>query len=288
GLSAGGLNASVPIYGFERISNYLNVGGLAAILAEHRTRDELWQALMDRHVYGTSGPRIEVWLRAQTRENGSDRVVKMGDITSSSRNPVFHLKARGAFKEDGTCRYDDHPEIQAAMSKQDFKWICYNQCYSPLEERVSIARIEVVKVRQPLTRTEARMEDLKWSHRNPHGLIMDPYAVFEFNDTELEWTWTDEAFENEKQGRSVAYYFRVIQEPTPGYNCRPAERLNQGQTCDNRIPLSDYVSEKANPQDGSMPHPRDQLGDLCYSEAGDESTYCEERAWTSPIYIVKE
>ena len=289
GLGAGGLDASVRMWGYERIANYLNPGGLVAILAGHRTRDALWQSLLDRHVYGTSGARIDLWLRAEVHDaQDRGRVVQMGDITTSTKAPTFHLKARGALREDGTCRYDDHPEIRAAMSKEDFRRICFCQCFSPQDERVPIARIEVVKIRQPLTRAEAEMENLKWSPENPGGLIMDPYATFEFDGAQIDWTWTDKGFVDEKPGRSLAYYFRVIQKPTPGYNCRPTARLTGGGTCKNGKPRPIAVAKKANPQDGSEPVPRDSLDDACFSDAGDEETFCEERAWTSPIYIVKE
>jgi len=287
-LGVAGMDASIPMWGYERIANYLNPGGLVAVAAPHRTRDALWQALQDRHVYGTSGGRIELWLRARIQRLGREELVEMGDVTTSSMNPTFYLKAQGAFVEDGTCRYDEQPEIQAALSRREFEKLCFSQCYNPQDQRTPIARIEVVKVRQPLTITEAKMADLKWSPENPDGLILDPYATIEFHQGQVEWTWTDPEFEREAPGRSVAYYFRVIQEPTPGYNCRPTARLTRGQSCDNRIPKPDEVAKKANPQGKASPISRAALGDACYSDAGDLATYCEERAWTSPIYIVKE
>lgn len=283
-----GMDASVPMWGYERIANYLNPGGLVAVLAEHRTRDDLWQALTERHVYGTSGGRIELWLRARLVRQGRTEMVEMGEVSTSAGNPTFYLKARGAFVEDGTCRYDEQPEIRAAMSRHEFERLCFSQCYNPGDERTPISRIEVVKVRQPLTITEARMADLKWSPENPDGLIYDPYWVAEFHREQVEWSWTDSEFKKEAPGRSVAYYFRVIQEPTPGYNCRPTARLTRGQTCDNRIPKPEKVAAKANPQGRAEPVSRAELGDACYSDAEDVETYCEERAWTSPIYIVKE
>jgi hypothetical protein len=287
-LSVAGMNSSIPMFGYERIADYLNPGGLVAIAASHRTRDDLWQALMDRHVYGTSGARLELWLRAKVEPQGEVQIVEMGDITSSTVNPTFYLKLQGALVEDGTCRYDEEPEIRQAMSRAEFADVCFNQCYHPSDRRTPIARIEVVKVRQPLSAAEARMADLKWSPANPQGLIMDPYATIELHQPQGDWTWTDKDFAQEKHGRSVAYYFRVIQEPTPGYNCRPTARLTRGKSCDNRTPNPDEVSKKANPQDGSAPVSRAALRDACYSDAGDLETYCEERAWTSPVYIVKE
>lgn len=288
GIGAGGLNASSPMYGYERIANYLNPGGLVAVLAQHRTRDDLWQSLHDRHVYGTSGPRIDLWLRARVEDEDGARFVRMGDIVESTTSPVFHLKARGAFREDGTCNYDEHDEISTSMSRAEFKRVCFNQCYAPLDERVPIARVEVVKVRQPMTPEEAAMENLAWSSENPGGLIMDPYAVFEFEDPQVELTWRDGSFDEEERGRSLAYYFRVIQKPTPGYSCSPAARLTNGESCDYEDPKPKKVSKMANPRYDQAPIPRDEIEDACYSDTDDEETFCEERAWSSPFYITRQ
>ncbi len=80
----------------------------------------------------------------------------------------------------------------------------------------------------------------------------------------------------------------MIQAPTPGYSCNPAARLGQAQTCVDSDPDPETVSKKANPQDGATPTARDRLDDLCYSDPGDEDTYCQHRAWSSPVYVVKE
>ncbi len=270
--------------GWERGDNFFDPGGLAVILAESRTRDSLWENFLARNVYSTSGARIEVWARAQIGET----VVRMGSETTASTNPTFHLKANGALVEDDTCPYDDEPLISSHMSRDEFQRVCDNQCYRTTDERTAIDRIEVVKVLQPMTPAEADMANLERSPENPAGLIMDPYHVEQLDGTQIEWSWTDPQFVEEPAGRSVAYYFRVIQKPTPGYNCRPIALIDSGRSCYSGEPNNDELAAAVNPQDGSAPQSLLEIDDLCYSTPDEPESFCQERAWTSPFYMIKE
>ena len=270
----------------ERADNFLNPGGLAGILAHHRTRDDLWQNLEDRNVYSTSGARIEIWARAVVNP-GQAAVIKMGSESKSTRNPTFYLKAQGALKEDDTCPYDGEPTIQAHFSREEFQRVCQSQCYRTLDARVPIARIEVVKVLQPLTPEEAKMANLKRSPDNPKGLILDPYFVAQFNQTQIDWSWTDAKFDQEPAGRSVVYYFRLIQAPTPGYNCRPIALLDSGKSCSGMNPKPAELEARVNPQNGAKPESLSAIADACYSDPAVPESYCQERAWTSPFYVQK-
>jgi len=269
--------------GWGRVDNFLNPGGLAAVLAERRTRDELWDAMVEKNVYSSSGPRIEVWARAVV----GGKVVRMGSESSSSTSPAFYLKAVGAPVEDDTCPYDDEPMIQDNLSREEFKRVCGNQCYRTTSERNKIARIEVVKILQPLTPEEAAMKDLERSPENPNGLIMDPYHVAEFNRVKVDWNWTDPAFTNEPGGRSVVYYFRIIQAPTPGYNCNPVALLNSGASCDLKDPGGAEIESRINPQDGEATETLIEIDDPCYSDPTEPKSFCQERAWTSPFYVIR-
>jgi len=271
---------------FERIANYLNPGGLVAIISPRRTREDLWQNLFARRTYGTTGARIEVWLRAVVEEEGRE-IVEMGAETVSQRNPVFYLRARGALQEDPTCPYAEEPEIRQNLSEDEFREVCFAQCFRPLDERVKIARIEVVKIRQPLTPQEADQPDLRYRADNPAGLIFDPYQVERFDAAQIEWSWTDPDFIQEPPGRTVAYYFRVIQEPTEGYNCNPAALLRSAKTCNGAAPSPEELNLRTNPQDGSPPAPLKSIADDCYTDVNNPAGSCEERAWTSPVYVTR-
>ncbi len=270
--------------GWERVDNFLNPGGLAAILSPHRRRDDLWNSLTARNVYSTSGARIDVWARAVI----GNKVVRMGSETLSSTNPAFYVKADGAFGEDDTCPYDNEPIIQQHFSKKEFARVCNSQCYRITDQRTRIARIEVVKVLQPLTKEEAAMANLERSPQNPQGLIMDPYYTAQLGDGQIEWSWTDPEFVKEPPARSVAYYFRIIQEPTPGYNCRPIALLDSGKTCNLHNPPDARIEAQVNPQNGAKSIPLLDIADPCYSDKTEPQSYCQERAWTSPFYVIRK
>lgn len=273
-----------PTGGPERISMMFNPGSLVAIISPHRTADHLWESLQQRRIYSTTGPRIEVWAKARVTTG----LVEMGSESVSNKNPVFHIKVNGAFEEDPTCPYEDEPDIRAAFSPEEFERVCQSQCYRTLDTRTPIDRIEVVKVLQPLTPGEAGMDNFLNTPQNPNGLIFDPYYVADFNDSMLEWTWTDEKFLEQPTNRSVAYYFRIIQVPTEGYSCGPIAMLERGEGCNTYDPLPAKVEARANPQDGSAPEPLNRIADKCYTDPDDPTSYCRERAVTSPFYITRK
>lgn len=282
----GQLNPDTP--GWERAVNFINPGSLVAVISPHRSRENLWDAVKARRVYSTSGPRIEVWARAELKSNGADVVTDMGSESTSSANPMFSIRVNGAFEEQSNCPYDDEPLIKSHLQPDEFTRVCLNQCYRITDKRIPIARIEVVKILQPLTPDENKMKPLRRGKENPKGLIIDPYYVANVSGAAVEWSWTDKEFENEPKGRSVAYYFRIIQEPTEGYNCNPTYLIESGKSCNAKNPDPLEIEKKINPQDGSKPAALSSIKDACYTDVNDPKTYCEERAWTSPFYIVRE
>jgi Protein of unknown function (DUF3604) len=269
--------------GVGRGGGFLNPGGLAVILAEHRTRDDLWESFINKNIYSTSGPRIEVWARAVI----NNKVVRMGTQTTTSKNPTFHIKANGSFVEDDTCPYDDEPMIQTNFSREEFYRVCKNQCYRTTDERTAIDRVEVVKILQPMTLEESDMANLERSADNPEGLIMDPYDVIKVEGTQIETSWTDKKFIIEKEDRNVIYYFRIIQKPTPGYGCNPVAALKDDKVCDPLNPSPHETEKLSNPQDGADPVSLLNIEDNCYTDKSKPESYCEERAWTSPFYVTR-
>jgi len=160
--------------GWERAVNFLNAGSMVAIISPRRTRDDLWDAVKAKRVYSTSGPRMEVWARAEVQTGESPSVVDMGSEIKSSGAPTFHIRVNGAFEEEMNCPYEDEPVIKAHMNPEEFHKLCLSQCYRITDKRVPLARIEVIKILQPLTPKEAKMEKLIQKKDNPLGLIIDP------------------------------------------------------------------------------------------------------------------
>lgn len=66
-------------------------GGLVAVHAEGNTREQIWEALRARRVYGTSGAKIVLWFEVVTdRGRGC-----MGSTLASGTRPLLLMRARG-------------------------------------------------------------------------------------------------------------------------------------------------------------------------------------------------
>jgi hypothetical protein len=232
---------------FEREASYFMTGGLVAVHSEGRSRDQIWDALERREVYGTSGDRILLWFDLVNVPGGSS---PMGSRVEMSITPRFRVRAAGSFKQLPGC-----PEASVrGLGGKRLDHLCHGECYNPSAERRRITRIEVVRVRR-----QSR------PHEPVAGLIDDPWRVIpcppdpagcvvEFDDP--GFTTGD---------REVAYYVRAIQEPTPAINAggMRCERDENGRCL------------SVNPCYGDYRTPAD---DDCLSMN-------EERAWSSPVYV---
>ena len=129
----------------ERQASFFLTGGLAAVHAEGRSRDEVWKALRRREVYGTSGDRILLWFNLL---NGSESTpLAMGGATRMSDVPRFEVRAVGAFKQKPGC-----PDYSVrALAPDRLEKLCRGECYNPSDERKLITRIEVVRIRPQRT-----------------------------------------------------------------------------------------------------------------------------------------
>lgn len=184
----------------ERQASFFLTGGLVAVHAKERTRGAIWEALFDRHVYGTSGDRILLWFDLV---NPGGPSAPMGSRLDFEGTPKFRVRAAGAFAQLPGCP----DEVTDALGEERVDRICAGECYHPSDERRRIARIEVVRIGRQMKETEAVEE-----------LIEDPWLTLpcpvdvEVCEVEFEDPWYASA------GREVLYYVRAIQEPTPAVN----------------------------------------------------------------------
>lgn len=232
----------------ERQASFFLTGGLAAVHASGRSREEVWQALKRKEVYGTSGDRILLWFHLLNGEGGAP--VPMGGEIRMSGVPRFEARAVGALKQRPGC-----PAYGTdALSPDRLQRLCKGQCYNPSDERKLITRIEVVRIR-PQTRPDEDVASLiedPWRrlpcHPDPAG------CVVEFEDPDFP-----------AANRGTVYYVRAIEEPSPAVNGGGlrCQRDENGNCIEIRPCYGDY---------------RTAADDDCLQEV-------EERAWSSPIYV---
>ena len=236
----------------ERQASFFMTGGLAAVHADGRDRQAIWDALQRKEVYGTSGDRILLWFHLLNAEQpgGSVGVVPMGGEARMTTTPRFEARAVGAFKQKPGC-----PESStSALDAGRIAALCMGECFNPSDERKLITRIEVVRIRPQAHRDEPL-----------RGLIDDPWKKLPCEPSQNGCVVQFEDPEFVAGGRDTLYYVRAIEEPSPAVNagnlrCRTDEtgRCIEVNPCwgDYRTPASD-----------------DCLATI------------EERAWSSPIFV---
>ena len=231
----------------ERVSSFMYPGGLVAVHASDRDRGSIWDALGRREVYGTSGPRIQLWFDLLRDDGGR---APMGSEVAQASTPHFEVRARGALRQRPGCP----EESVRGLSPERLERLCRGECYHPGEARHPIEWIEVVRVRPQAHPGEA-----------VSSLIEDPWlrlpcepapegCVVRFRDEEYAGS-----------GRSAVYYVRALQEPTPAIN---GANLR-----------TDFDAN------GQPQRTRPCYGDLRTSPDDDCLAHVAERAWSSPIYV---
>ncbi|MEM8607022.1 MAG: DUF3604 domain-containing protein [Myxococcota bacterium] len=183
----------------ERQASFFMTGGLVAVHTPTRTREGIWDSLMSREVYGTSGDRILLWF--DLVDGG--RRMPMGSEVSVEGNPTFSVRAAGAFVQKPGCP----DSVVEALGADRIEHVCAGECYHPSDLRRRITRVEVVRIRRQLEAEEA-----------VDTLIDDPWLTLPCPaESEIcEVNFEDPEFARSE--REVLYYVRAIQEPTAAVN----------------------------------------------------------------------
>jgi len=231
----------------ERIASFWYPGGLVAVHSAGRTREAIWEALLQREVYGTSGPRILLWFDLV---NDPTVPKPMGTESSLAENPRFEARAVGSFAQKPGC-----PESAlAGLSAERLEQLCHDDCHHPGDERYAIAAIEVIRIR-PQSRPGERVDEL----------IDDPWKRFECEPDPAGCVVRFEDEEFIAAARDALYYVRALQVQTPAIS--GAQLRTEFDTEGRAISVR--------PCSGGYRTPK---GDDCLSPVN-------ERAWSSPIYV---
>ena len=236
----------------ERQASFFMTGGLVAVHSNGRSRDEVWNALKRKEVYGTSGDRVLLWFNLLNAPgpDGTMTTVPMGGDVRMTSTPRFEVRAVGAFKQKAGC-----PEYSVnALSPARLQHLCKGECYNPSDERKRITRIEVVRIRPQTSPGEPVAQ-----------LIEDTWRTFPCEPSATGCVVQFEDPEYVASHRPAVYYVRAIEEPSPA--------VNAGN-------LRCKYDES-----GRCIEPRPCYGDYRTPASDDCLATIEERAWSSPIFV---
>ena len=252
--------AEVPLVpgGDERLASFFYTGGLVAVHSEGRDRDAIWSALEHKQVYGTSGPRILLWFDLLNGPGGE--LAPMGSEVAMHETPRFRVRAVGSRRQMPGC-----PEfVDGALTAERLEALCMGECHNPGETRRLIERIEVVRIRPRLDKSEDVAELVEDVWKSFECVPDEAGCVFEFEDPEFEG-----------DDRDTVYYVRALEEPSGMINgdSLRCERDDSGVCIETRPCRSHVRSENAD------------SGAVGNEEADECIGLARARAWSSPIFV---
>jgi hypothetical protein len=235
------------IWETERAASYFLNGGIAAVHANGRSREAIWDALQRKEVYGTSGPHILLWFDLLNPPGSRGARLPMGSDVGMQTAPIFQVRAAGSFEQKPGC-----PDYaKEALTPERLQRLCRGECYNPSDQRRQITRIEVVRIRPQRSPSE-----------DVATLVEDPWRVFpcEPDRSGCVVTFSDDSFL--AGGRDTLYYARAIEASSPAVDADP---LHCERDAEGRCVKMKPCFERPDSDDCLAP--------------------TEERAWSSPIYV---
>ena len=205
----------------------LVASGYAGVWATENTREALFDAMMRKEVYGTTGPRILVRLFGGwsfTEEDAMNRLpaavgytkgVPMGgDLTNApaGKSPSFLV---GAIKDPYSGNLDRIQIVKGWMDNSgETHEKVYNVVWGDREKRKMNNKGAI-----PDVGNTVNVANASWSNS--------------IGDAELITVWTDPDFDSNQR---AFYYARVIEIPTPRWTAHDAERF--GVKMPNEAPMT--------------------------------------------------
>lgn len=185
----------LSLFEIERGAAYFVTGGLVAVHADGRSREQIWDALRRKEVYATSGRRTLLWFDLLDDEG----TTPMGSTVERSAAPRFRVRAAGSFEQKPGCP----PDAVAALGDR-LDHLCMGECYHPGDERRPLERIEIVRIR-PQRSADEPLDDL----------VEDPWRIFPCpaGESGCVAEFTDPEFPAD--ARDTVYYARVVEARAP-------------------------------------------------------------------------
>ncbi|MEM7675060.1 MAG: DUF3604 domain-containing protein, partial [Myxococcota bacterium] len=268
-------------------------GGLAAVHAPAEgassLRGTIFRNLRDRYVFGTSGPRIELWFYMTNPPvdapcvEGDPGECPMGSLlqnVSVNSIPRFRVHAKGAKQASTDCAGQPAPPQWEGGPTAFYADVCRGQCFHVTSdsdnERTRILYLEVIRVLRGWLGTNGQRDYTQFTvdpiqDDSTFGEGVANEKIHTVDTIRLPCTgsasegaqncWAD--FEDPQwstiveRGGNAVYYVRAIQEETLAYN--GSAGTAEEQECEN--------------PDAEEGRPRN-----CFSPTN-------ERAWSSPIFL---